>query len=138
METLRYWHNPRCSKSREGLALLASHGVTPDLEAYLAQPPSPAEVLALLGKLGGDPRQLVRFKEDEAAALGLSPIAHGRITAMALDKIRALAGVESADGPPGHLHHSVLPSPSSESSPSRPFTGRSASRDSHGGDASIL
>lgn len=52
--------------------------------------------------------------------------------------IRALAGVESADGPPGHLHHSVLPSPSSESSPSRPFTGRSASRDSHGGDASIL
>lgn len=48
--------------------------------------------------------------------------------------IRALAGVESADGPGQHLHNSVLPSPSSESSPSRPFTGRSASRDSHGGD----
>jgi arsenate reductase len=40
---------------------------------YLAEPPSPAEVVALLGKLGGDPRQLVRFKEDEATALGLSP-----------------------------------------------------------------
>lgn len=52
--------------------------------------------------------------------------------------IRALAGVESTDGAQGHPHHSVLPSPSSESSPSRPFTGRSASRDSHGGDASIL
>jgi arsenate reductase len=40
---------------------------------YLGQPPSPAELLALLGKLGGDPRDLVRFKEDEAKALGLSP-----------------------------------------------------------------
>ena len=73
METLRYWHNPRCSKSREGLALLESRGITPGLVLYLAEPPSPADVLALLGKLGGDPRQLVRFKEDEAAALGLSP-----------------------------------------------------------------
>jgi arsenate reductase len=72
MESLRYWHNPRCSKSREGLALLASHGLAPELVLYLAEPPSPAAVLALLGKLGGDPRRLVRFKEDEAAALGLS------------------------------------------------------------------
>lgn len=73
METLRYWHNPRCSKSREGLALLASRGVTPETVLYLAEPPSPAAVRALLAKLGGDPRRLVRFKEDEAAALGLSP-----------------------------------------------------------------
>ena len=73
MEPLRYWHNPRCSKSREGLALLASRGLAPTLVAYLDAPPSPAEILALLGKLGGDPRRLVRFKEDEAAALGLSP-----------------------------------------------------------------
>ncbi|HEU0152695.1 MAG TPA: arsenate reductase family protein [Arenimonas sp.] len=72
MQTLRYWHNPRCSKSREGLALLASRGVTPALVAYLDTPPSPAAVQALLAKLGGDPRRLVRFKEDEAAALGLS------------------------------------------------------------------
>ncbi len=73
MKSFRYWHNPRCSKSREGLALLASHGVTPELVLYLADPPSPATMLALLGKLGGDPRRLVRFKEDEAATLGLLP-----------------------------------------------------------------
>ena len=73
MATFTYWHNPRCSKSREGLALLASRSVTPALRDYLGQPPSPAEVLALLGRLGGDPRALVRFKEDEAAALGLLP-----------------------------------------------------------------
>lgn len=73
METLRYWHNPRCSKSREGLALLAERGVKPVIVDYLGQPPSPATLQALLGKLGGDPRALVRFKEDEAKALGLSP-----------------------------------------------------------------
>jgi len=69
----RLWHNPRCSKSREALALLAGRGIEPAIVDYLGQPPSPAEVLALLGKLGGDPRALVRFKEDEARALGLSP-----------------------------------------------------------------
>lgn len=69
----RLWHNPRCSKSREALALLAGRGIEPAIVDYLGQPPSPAEVLVLLGKLGGDPRALVRFKEDEARALGLSP-----------------------------------------------------------------
>ena len=68
----RYWHNPRCSKSREGLALLAARGVEPQIVDYLGQPPTAARLKTLLGKLGGDPRQLVRFKEDEARALGLS------------------------------------------------------------------
>lgn len=72
METIRIWHNPRCSKSREAMKLLADRGVTAEVVDYLGQPPSPAEVEALLAKLGGDPRQLVRFKEDEARALGLS------------------------------------------------------------------
>jgi len=69
----RLWHNPRCSKSREALALLAGRGIEADIVDYLGQPPSPAVLEALLGKLGGDPRALVRFKEDEARALGLSP-----------------------------------------------------------------
>ena len=69
----RFWHNPRCSKSREAAALLAARGVKPEVVDYLGQPPSPTEVGRLLRKLGGDPRQLVRFKEDEARALGLDP-----------------------------------------------------------------
>lgn len=73
METLRLWHNPRCSKSREGLALLAAHGLDPEIVDYLAEPPDAARLRGLFKKLGGDPRQLVRFKEDEARALGLSP-----------------------------------------------------------------
>ena len=70
---VRIWHNPRCSKSREAMKLLQERGVTAEVVDYLGQPPSPAGVEALLAKLGGDPRQLVRFKEDEAKALGLSP-----------------------------------------------------------------
>jgi arsenate reductase (glutaredoxin) len=71
--SIRLWHNPRCSKSRDALARLAARGVTPEIVDYLKSPPTAAEVAALLRKLGGDPRALVRFKEDEAAALGLSP-----------------------------------------------------------------
>ena len=70
---VRIWHNPRCSKSREAMKLLQDRGVDAEVVDYLGQPPSPAGVEALLAKLGGDPRQLVRFKEDEAKALGLSP-----------------------------------------------------------------
>jgi len=70
---MRLWHNPRCSKSREALARLAARGLAPEIVDYLKVPPTPAQVEALLRSLGGDPRALVRFKEDEAAALGLSP-----------------------------------------------------------------
>ncbi|GGA79059.1 arsenate reductase [Arenimonas soli] len=54
------------------MKLLQERGVAAEVVDYLGQPPSPAGVEALLAKLGGDPRQLVRFKEDEAKALGLS------------------------------------------------------------------
>ena len=69
---VRIWHNPRCSKSREAMKLLQERGMEAEVVDYLGQPPSPVVVEALLGKLGGDPRQLVRFKEDEAKTLGLS------------------------------------------------------------------
>ena len=67
------WHNPRCSKSREALARLADRGVSPEIVDYLREPPTADRIEALLRKLGGDPRALVRFKEAEASALGLSP-----------------------------------------------------------------
>ena len=70
---MKLWHNPRCSKSREAMARLAARGVTPEVVDYLADHPDAGRIEALLGKLGGDPRALVRFKDDEARALGLSP-----------------------------------------------------------------
>ena len=39
---IRLLYNPRCSKSREALALLRARGVEPDVVEYLKQPPTAA------------------------------------------------------------------------------------------------
>lgn len=68
--TVTIWHNPRCSKSRETLALLEKKGVTPTIREYLKQPPTKAEIETLLDQLGGDATALVRDGEAEFKALG--------------------------------------------------------------------
>jgi len=68
----RIYHNPRCTKSRETLALLREHGVEPEIVEYLKTPPDEAELRGLVKKLGGA-RALVRTKEAAYAALGLGP-----------------------------------------------------------------
>ncbi len=65
------YHNPRCSKSRETLALLEGKGVKPKIVEYLKEPPSAAELKAILKKLGLTPRELMRRKEPPYAALKL-------------------------------------------------------------------
>jgi arsenate reductase len=57
------YHNPRCSKSRQTLALLEERGVTPTIVAYLETPPDVAVLKGLLKKLGLAPRELMRRKE---------------------------------------------------------------------------
>lgn len=68
--TVTIWHNPRCTKSRETLALLEKKGVTPTIREYLKQPPTRAEIETLLDQLGGDATALVRDGEAEFKALG--------------------------------------------------------------------
>ncbi len=58
------YHNPRCSKSRQTLALLEENGVKPEIILYLETPPSKEEIKNILGKLSMQPRQLMRTKED--------------------------------------------------------------------------
>lgn len=41
---IEYWHNPRCSKSRSGLALLQDHGAEVSTLNYLDTPPSVADL----------------------------------------------------------------------------------------------
>ena len=43
MKTTIY-HNPRCSKSRQTLALLNEQGIEPEIVEYLKAPPSEAEL----------------------------------------------------------------------------------------------
>ena len=65
------YHNPRCSKSRQTLALLESRGLAPRVVEYLRNPPDRATLAALLCKLGMPARELVRRSEPEFAILGL-------------------------------------------------------------------
>ena len=66
------YHNPRCSKSRETLALLESKGVAPSIVRYLEQPPTAAELTEVLKKLGIKARDLLRKGEDEYKSLNLA------------------------------------------------------------------
>ena len=70
--TVTIYHNPRCSKSRDTLALLQARGITPQVVAYLEQAPTPDEIRTLLDLLGlDDARALLRKGEAEYAELGL-------------------------------------------------------------------
>lgn len=69
--TVTIYHNPRCSKSRETLALLEAKGIKPTIIEYLKSPPSSAELKRILEILGLKPRDLMRLKEASYAALGL-------------------------------------------------------------------
>ena len=66
------YHNPKCSKSRETLALLQESGVELEIVEYLNTPPSAAELKDILGKLGLGPRDILRSKEANEEAIDKS------------------------------------------------------------------
>lgn len=59
------YHNPRCSKSRETLALLEGEGIEVDVVEYLKNPPSQAALKKIVAQLDLTPRELMRQKEAE-------------------------------------------------------------------------
>jgi arsenate reductase len=63
------YHNPRCSKSRETLALLEAAGADVTVIEYLKTPPSRAELARLYAKAGMTPTQGLRTAEDAAKPL---------------------------------------------------------------------
>ncbi|MEE9273551.1 MAG: arsenate reductase (glutaredoxin) [Robiginitomaculum sp.] len=70
--TIKIYHNPRCSKSRQTLNLLNENGVNPDIEEYTKKSPSVAEIKKLLNMLGFDRvRKLMRTGESIYKELGL-------------------------------------------------------------------
>ncbi|WP_337848040.1 arsenate reductase (glutaredoxin) [Sphingomonas sp.] len=62
-------HNPRCSKSREALAILQEAGATVTVVEYLKTPPSRDELARLYAKGGMSPRDGLRKAEAGAKAL---------------------------------------------------------------------
>ena len=70
------WHNPKCSKSRQALALLKERGMAPSVRLYLEDAPTAQELLEVAKALGADDvRALVRKKEPLYAELGVSDLA---------------------------------------------------------------
>ncbi len=65
------WHNPRCSKSRQTLALLVDREIEPNVVLYLETPPDAKELDSVLTKLGQNPRDLMRKGEEAYKTLGL-------------------------------------------------------------------
>ncbi len=63
-ETVRIYYNPRCSKCRATVALVAERGYAIELVEYLLTPPTKEELRGLLHKLGMKPFALVRTGEE--------------------------------------------------------------------------
>jgi arsenate reductase len=65
------YHNPRCSKSRQTLALLEARGISATVVDYLKDTPDAPALRSLIAKLGMTPRQVMRRGEAIYRELGL-------------------------------------------------------------------
>ena len=63
--SVKIYHNPRCSKSRQTLALLEEQNITPKVIKYLENPPTAEEIDLILTMLNCQPRDIMRRGEKE-------------------------------------------------------------------------
>jgi arsenate reductase (glutaredoxin) len=69
---IEYWHNPRCSKSRAGLALLEEHVADVKVRKYLENGPDLATLVATRAALGNPAvSDMMRTKDATFKELGL-------------------------------------------------------------------
>lgn len=61
--TVTILHNPRCSTSRNVLAIIREAGHEPQIVEYLKHPPTRQELVRILVALDMEPRQVMRRKE---------------------------------------------------------------------------
>ncbi len=67
------WHNPRCSKSRQTLALIEAAGAEVTVRRYLENVPSAEEIAATRAALGNPPAiDMMRTNEKVFKEAGLS------------------------------------------------------------------
>ncbi len=65
------YHNSRCSKSRQTLALIEEKGIAPEIIDYLDSPPNKDTLQSLLKKLKAGPRDIIRKGEEAYKTLAL-------------------------------------------------------------------
>lgn len=66
------YHNPRCSKSRQTLALLEEKGVDVEIIEYLKTPPDQKTLTEILSKLNINASDLLRKNESAYSELHLA------------------------------------------------------------------
>jgi len=71
MDSTTIYHNPKCSTSRNALALIRHTGVEPQIIEYLQSPPDRATLADLIKQAGLTVRDALRDKGPEYAELGL-------------------------------------------------------------------
>lgn len=62
MPSVTIYHNPNCGTSRNTLAMIRQSGMEPKVVEYLKNPPSRAEIKALLKGMGMKVREVLRQK----------------------------------------------------------------------------
>ncbi len=72
MSDIQIYHNPRCSKSRQTLALLQEQGVQPQIIEYIKTPPTTEALTEVLAQLGFGARELLRKGEAVYKELNLA------------------------------------------------------------------
>lgn len=65
------YHNPACGTSRNTLALIRARGLEPTVIEYLKTPPTPAELMDLVERMGVSMRAILRKNGTPFAELGL-------------------------------------------------------------------
>lgn len=74
MTEITIYHNPACGTSRNVLGLIRNSGVEPTVIEYLKAPPSRAELVNLIGRMGIPVRELLRQKGTPYEELGLDDL----------------------------------------------------------------
>ncbi|KXV69921.1 arsenate reductase [Acetobacter cerevisiae] len=69
--TITIYHNPACGTSRNVLALIRNSGEEPRIIEYLKTPPSRAELVDLIARMGLPVRSVLREKGTPFHELGL-------------------------------------------------------------------
>lgn len=72
MTLVTIYHNPKCSKSRQTLALLEERDLELRIVPYLESPPSKSELTDIVKMLGVTAADIVRTGEDEYQESGLT------------------------------------------------------------------
>jgi len=74
MEKVQIWHNARCGKSRQALALLEENNIDAEVIKYLDKDITFDEMQEIVKKLGFHAKELLRDGEDDYKKLGLKGV----------------------------------------------------------------